>query len=109
MAFVGAHLLRYTAFTCLRVYGIWGKDWKPLLIVVPLAIVKPFVSLVSTRSRGINTKHSSSSKWREYEAFRYIPAQAGPPFGCVYIYTLSDSVLTKYVHRQMSLNEKDLR
>ncbi|KAI0653343.1 hypothetical protein C8Q70DRAFT_1036878 [Cubamyces menziesii] len=66
--------LAISAFTCLRVYGIWGKDWKPLLIVVPLALVKPFVSL--------------------YEAVRYIPVQAGPPFGCVYIYTLSDSVLT---------------
>ncbi|KAI0327895.1 hypothetical protein GY45DRAFT_1256050 [Cubamyces sp. BRFM 1775] len=66
--------LAFSAFTCLRVYGVWGRDWKPLLIVLPLTLVKPICSI--------------------YEATRYIPVQAGPPFGCVYIYTLADSVLS---------------
>ncbi|KAI0653342.1 hypothetical protein C8Q70DRAFT_927948 [Cubamyces menziesii] len=70
--------LAFSAFTCLRVYGVWGRDWKPLLVVLPLTLVKPLCSI--------------------YEATRYIPVQAGPPFGCVYIYTLSDSLLSKYVH-----------
>ncbi|KAH9889273.1 hypothetical protein C8Q73DRAFT_654019 [Cubamyces lactineus] len=68
--------LAFSAFTCLRVYGVWGRDWKPLLIVLPLTLVKPICTI--------------------YEATRYIPVQAGPPFGCVYIYTIADtSVATK--------------
>ena len=34
------------AFTILGVYGVWGPRWTPLLIVVPLTLVKPAVLIV---------------------------------------------------------------
>ena len=34
------------AFTSLRVYGVWGRDWKPLLAVVPLTLIKPALIIV---------------------------------------------------------------
>ncbi|KAI0365082.1 hypothetical protein BV20DRAFT_955068 [Pilatotrama ljubarskyi] len=69
--------LAFTAFTTLRVYGVWGRDWKPLLIVLPLSLVRPILLM--------------------YENTKYVPVQAGPPFGCVYIFSLSDKILSKYV------------
>ncbi|KAI0365086.1 hypothetical protein BV20DRAFT_954980 [Pilatotrama ljubarskyi] len=69
--------LAFTAFTTLRVYGVWGRDWKPPLIVLPLSLVRPILLM--------------------YENTNYVPVQAGPPFGCVYIFSLSDKILSKYV------------
>ncbi|KAJ8474387.1 hypothetical protein ONZ51_g7257 [Trametes cubensis] len=41
--------LAFSAFTCLRVYGIWGRDWKPLLVVFPsLSIMKLILAVVKT-------------------------------------------------------------
>ena len=36
-----------SVFATLRVYGISGNDWRPLLIVIPLALVRPLLTLVS--------------------------------------------------------------
>ncbi|KAI0827779.1 hypothetical protein BC628DRAFT_1418373 [Trametes gibbosa] len=41
-------ILNYLAialFTTMRVYGVWGRDWKPLLVALPLSFLQP-VSLV---------------------------------------------------------------
>ncbi|KAI0645031.1 hypothetical protein C8Q79DRAFT_912048 [Trametes meyenii] len=71
--------LAFSAFTALRAYGVWGRSWTPLLLVLPLSLVKPILGI--------------------YEAAHYVPVQAGPPFGCVYIYNLPhvDASLTKYL------------
>ncbi|KAI0752826.1 hypothetical protein C8Q80DRAFT_1118138 [Daedaleopsis nitida] len=63
---VVVNYLSFTAFTILRVYGVWGRDWKPLLLVVPLALVKPILYA------------------------------AGPPFGCVLSYDISDHTLATF-------------
>ncbi|KAI0800202.1 hypothetical protein C8Q74DRAFT_1235040 [Fomes fomentarius] len=64
-------------FTVLRVYGVWAGDWKPLILVIPLTIVKPILYII--------------------ENVHYYSVQAGPPFGCLYIYTLPDPLLAQYV------------
>ncbi|KAI0629547.1 hypothetical protein C8Q77DRAFT_1220240 [Trametes polyzona] len=66
--------LAFSAFTVLRVYGVWGRDWRPLLVVLPISLVKPLVVA--------------------YENAHYTPLQAGPPFGCVYIWELPDATLS---------------
>ncbi|KAI8971010.1 hypothetical protein BD414DRAFT_501370 [Trametes punicea] len=66
--------LAFAAFTCLRIYAVWGRDWKPLLIVAPLTLVRPISGLI--------------------EDTRYTPVQGGPPFGCVYIYHIPDSIIS---------------
>ncbi|KAI0740815.1 hypothetical protein C8Q76DRAFT_608423 [Earliella scabrosa] len=60
----------------IRVYGISASNWKYLLLVVPLSLVRPILY-------GIETA-------------RYKTTQAGRPFGCVYHYTLSDVVLKQF-------------
>ncbi|EJF60686.1 hypothetical protein DICSQDRAFT_137227 [Dichomitus squalens LYAD-421 SS1] len=67
--------LAFAAFTTLRVYAVWGRDWKPLLLVVPLTLAKPVLQI--------------------YEATHYSPVQAGAPFGCLLGWTISDALLTK--------------
>ena len=42
---------RCLSLACLRVYGVWGCDWKPLIVVAPLALVRPILSTVSERNR----------------------------------------------------------
>ncbi|KAI0774927.1 hypothetical protein BD413DRAFT_611911 [Trametes elegans] len=69
--------LAFSAFTALRVYGVWGRDWKPLLIVLPLSLVKPALLI--------------------YESSNYVAIQQGPPYGCLYIWLLPDNVLSKWV------------
>ncbi|KAI1790332.1 hypothetical protein LXA43DRAFT_1062142 [Ganoderma leucocontextum] len=66
----------FSAFTSLRVYGVWGRDWKPLLVVVPLTLIKPALWF--------------SDMKLQYEIAHYSPVQGGAPFGCFYNYTLSD-------------------
>ncbi|OSC97583.1 hypothetical protein PYCCODRAFT_1471755 [Trametes coccinea BRFM310] len=66
--------LAFSAFTCLRIYGVWGRDWKPLLFVLPLTLVKPIAGII--------------------EVAHYTPVQAGPPYGCIYIYHVPDSVIS---------------
>ncbi|KAI0351958.1 hypothetical protein OH77DRAFT_1498209 [Trametes cingulata] len=66
--------LAFTAFTTLRVYGVWGRDWKPLLIVLPLSLVRPILLM--------------------YENTHYVPVQAGPPFGCVELSYVPDKLLS---------------
>ena len=39
--------LSFSLFTCLRVYAMWGCDWKPMLVVAPLALAKPILYMVS--------------------------------------------------------------
>ena len=38
--------LSFSAFAVLRVYAIWDQDWKPLVFVIPLSLVKPILVLV---------------------------------------------------------------
>ncbi|KAI0700995.1 hypothetical protein C8T65DRAFT_559598, partial [Cerioporus squamosus] len=52
----------FASFTILRVYGVWGRDWKPLLLVIPLTLVRPALYIV--------------------ESSNYVPIQYGPPWGC---------------------------
>ncbi|TBU33978.1 hypothetical protein BD311DRAFT_773874 [Dichomitus squalens] len=68
--------LAFAAFMSLRVYAIWGRDWKPLLLVVPLTLAKPVLQI--------------------YEATHYSPVQAGVPSGCLLGWTISDALLTKF-------------
>ncbi|KAI0740828.1 hypothetical protein C8Q76DRAFT_689554 [Earliella scabrosa] len=68
--FVILNYLSFAAFTILRVYGVWGRDWKPLLLIIPLTLIKPIIYAI--------------------ESANYIPAQAGPLIGCVYNMTVSD-------------------
>ncbi len=35
-----------SAFTILGVYGVWGPNWKPLLVVIPLTLIKPALIIV---------------------------------------------------------------
>ncbi|KAH9849067.1 hypothetical protein C2E23DRAFT_906155 [Lenzites betulinus] len=61
------------AFTSLRVYGVWGRDWRPLLLVLPLSLTKPLVVMV--------------------ENTYYVPLQAGPPSGCIYVWLISNATV----------------
>ncbi|KAH9851145.1 hypothetical protein C2E23DRAFT_733545, partial [Lenzites betulinus] len=65
---------RLSAFTSLRVYGVWGRDWRPLLLVLPLSLIRPLVIMV--------------------ENTHYVPLQAGPPYGCIYVWLISDATLS---------------
>ncbi|KAM5537917.1 hypothetical protein V8D89_008393 [Ganoderma adspersum] len=65
----------FGAFTCLRVYGVWGRDWKPLLVVVPLTLIKPVLLIY------VNT--------------HYIPRQGGVPYGCYYDWKISNSTIAE--------------
>ncbi|KAI0645033.1 hypothetical protein C8Q79DRAFT_1011145 [Trametes meyenii] len=78
--------LNYTSiatFTALRVYAVWGRDWRPLVVVLPLALVRPALLL--------------------YEYTQYIPVQAGPPFGCGYAYDLPN-VDAWLSHRELQIS-----
>ncbi|CDO76736.1 hypothetical protein BN946_scf184813.g6 [Trametes cinnabarina] len=66
--------LAFSAFTCLRIYGVWGQDWRPLIFVLPLTLVKPIAGLI--------------------EVAHHTSVQAGPPYGCIYIYHVPDSVIS---------------
>ncbi|KAI0351956.1 hypothetical protein OH77DRAFT_1523650 [Trametes cingulata] len=69
--------LAFSAFTTLGVYGVWGRDWKPLLLVLPLSLVRPIFLM--------------------YENVNYVPVQGGPPFGCVDMSYLSEETLSVWV------------
>ncbi|RPD57834.1 hypothetical protein L226DRAFT_540198 [Lentinus tigrinus ALCF2SS1-7] len=66
----------FASFTILRVYGVWGRDWKPLVIVVPLTLVRPALYIV--------------------ESSNYVPIQFGPPWGCANVYGYSNEMLAKF-------------
>ncbi|KAI0644989.1 hypothetical protein C8Q79DRAFT_969050 [Trametes meyenii] len=68
--------LSIASFTALRVYAIWGRDWRPLVLVLPLSLVRPALTL--------------------YEASSYTAVQSGPRLGCSYDYTLPDTLLTNF-------------
>ncbi|TBU37513.1 hypothetical protein BD309DRAFT_995053 [Dichomitus squalens] len=55
--------------------AIWGRDWKPLLLVVPLTLAKPVLQI--------------------YEATHYSPVQAGVLFGCLIGWTISAALIAK--------------
>ena len=38
--------LALAAFTAIRVYGVWGRDWRPLVVVLPLALARPAYTIV---------------------------------------------------------------
>ncbi|TFK90250.1 hypothetical protein K466DRAFT_597097 [Polyporus arcularius HHB13444] len=63
------------SFTILRVYGVWGRDWKPLLLVIPLTLVKPALYT--------------------FEVPNYDSIQFGPPWGCAEVYGFSNEMLAK--------------
>ncbi|KAL1937856.1 hypothetical protein VTO73DRAFT_12749 [Trametes versicolor] len=68
--------LATAAFITFRVYGIWGREWKPLVLAVPVS----FYSALALA----------------YESARYTPVQGGPPFGCVEFSYVPDIVLYIY-------------
>ncbi|EKM56867.1 uncharacterized protein PHACADRAFT_254229 [Phanerochaete carnosa HHB-10118-sp] len=39
-------LLIFSAFTTLRVYAIWGRDWRPALPVLALSLVSPVLNII---------------------------------------------------------------
>ena len=45
---IGARFEQFvSAFTVLRVYAIWERDWRPLIVVVPLSLARPLLFIVS--------------------------------------------------------------
>ena len=88
-----------STFTVLRVYSMVDRSWKPLVIVIPLALVKPILAMVSfILPRPSN--HPNDFDF-EYENTLHVAQQSGPPFGCVVQWVkVSDDQLAKYViHR----------
>ncbi|KAI0669423.1 hypothetical protein C8Q78DRAFT_977588, partial [Trametes maxima] len=65
--------LSIASFTALRVYAIWGRDWRPLTFVLPLGLIRPALTL--------------------YEASSYTAVQSGPRLGCGYNYSVSSAML----------------
>ena len=62
-------------------YAVLDRAGKPLVIVIPLALVKPILAIVSfILARPSN--HPNGIDF-EYEDTLYVAQQAGPPFGCV--------------------------
>ncbi|KAI1790336.1 hypothetical protein LXA43DRAFT_510697 [Ganoderma leucocontextum] len=82
-ALVALKYLAFAAFTILRVYAVWGRDWKPLLVVIPLSLARPLLFIAGS--------------------VFYMPVQGGPPFGCMRIYTLPDEMMSKYVFETISI------
>ena len=82
------------AFTSLRVYGVWGRDWKPLLAVVPLTLIKPALIIVSKGFMRVQPGCYADAG-SQYESMHYTPKQGGAPFGCFYDYSLSDAMLAE--------------
>ena len=39
--------LGLSLFTIVRVYAIWDRDWRPLIVVAPLALFRPAIYAVS--------------------------------------------------------------
>ncbi|KAL1937855.1 hypothetical protein VTO73DRAFT_12748 [Trametes versicolor] len=66
--------LAIAAFTVLRVYSIWGRDWKLLVLAVPVCFYSAFALI--------------------YESTQYIPAQGGPLIGCIELSSLSNVFLS---------------
>ena len=80
--------LAFSAFTIIRVYAVWRCNWKPLVIVVPLALVRPAVFTVRNLKflqGALNTDGSIIVRF-QYQETLYYPLQAGPPTGCVGIW-----------------------
>ncbi|KAI0645061.1 hypothetical protein C8Q79DRAFT_912324, partial [Trametes meyenii] len=67
--------LAFSAFTSLRVYAVWGRDWRPLLLVLPLTLVRP-IGLM-------------------YESAFYTPTEYGSPYGCGEEQSLPGSTISK--------------
>ncbi|KAH9935154.1 uncharacterized protein BXZ73DRAFT_28803, partial [Epithele typhae] len=48
--------LSIAAFTALRIYAIWLRDWRPLVVVIPLSLVRPveylYISTLNTALQG---------------------------------------------------------
>ena len=89
----------FSTFTVIRMYAILNRDWKPLVVVIPLALVKPILAIVSfILARPFN--HPNNIDF-EYEDTLYVAQQAGPPFGCVVQWVkVSDDQLAKCVIHQ---------
>ncbi|TFK88256.1 hypothetical protein K466DRAFT_547432 [Polyporus arcularius HHB13444] len=59
----------YALFTTLHVYGVWGRDWRPLMLYVPVAMTMVIVSLL--------------------QSIGYEPIETGPTaLGCIKLVTL---------------------
>ncbi|KAI0800209.1 hypothetical protein C8Q74DRAFT_1344565 [Fomes fomentarius] len=66
-------LLSTATVIAVRVYGISAKNWKYLLVMGPLSLVRPILYIIETT---------------QYKAI-----QAGRPLGCAYVYMLSENAL----------------
>ena len=60
---------------------MWGRDWKPLIILVPLALVRPIVIIVGFMCNRLCNRINTISC--QYEEPLYAAKQNGPPFGCL--------------------------
>ncbi|RPD57853.1 hypothetical protein L227DRAFT_577549 [Lentinus tigrinus ALCF2SS1-6] len=68
--------IAFAAFTILRVYAVWGRDWKPLVVVVPLSVARPVLFVVTS--------------------IFHVAVRGGPAEGCMRAYTLPDTIMTKF-------------
>ncbi|RPD57832.1 hypothetical protein L226DRAFT_526885 [Lentinus tigrinus ALCF2SS1-7] len=78
-------LLASAAIVIIRVYGISAKNWRWLPIVLPLNLVRPILYAI--------------------ESARYYAVQGGPPFGCTYVYTMSEASLAHNSHEVFAAPE----
>ncbi|KAI0701015.1 hypothetical protein C8T65DRAFT_579979 [Cerioporus squamosus] len=46
-AILALNYFAFAAFTIIRVYAVWGRDWKPLVVVIPLSMARPILFIVS--------------------------------------------------------------
>ena len=88
--------LAFSAFTVLRIFAVWDRDWKPLIIVIPLALVKPLIIIVSFMWNCPCDRIKTI--FCQYEDTVYVAEQAGPPFGCLVTWVgITDEHLAKCV------------
>ncbi|KAM5537914.1 hypothetical protein V8D89_008390 [Ganoderma adspersum] len=75
-ALLALNYFAFAAFTVIRVYAVWGRDWKPLLAVLPLSLARPILFMASS--------------------VLYMSVQGGLQSGCMRIYVLPEEIRSKY-------------
>ena len=45
----------FKAFTTLRIYGMSGRSWRVLVVVAPLALIRPVLTVVRRQHTGEHT------------------------------------------------------
>ncbi|KAH9939938.1 hypothetical protein B0H21DRAFT_755538 [Amylocystis lapponica] len=71
-----------SVFIVLRVWGIWGKDWRPHILLIPLVLVSPVLNV--------------------YFDANYIPIAFGPPlYGCGALFLMSSALINRCILSSM--------